>query len=73
MILWYICNQKLLTLVHLKRLKQSFKNFKPEVLKAASFERRNETGFQNFFDTYWLSKILFQNMSVLTHFKLCAF
>ena len=56
-----------------KMLKQSFKIFKPEVLKATSFRRWNETEFQKFCDTYCLSKILFKNMSVLTHFKLCAF
>ena len=56
-----------------KMLKQSFKIFKPEVLKATSFRRWNETVFQKFCDTYCLSKILFKNMSVLTHFELCAF
>ena len=45
------------TLVHMQ----------PDVLKAKSFR------FQNFCDTYWLSKILFKNMSVLNHFQLCAF
>ena len=56
-----------------KMFKQSFKILKPEVLKAASFRRLNETVFQKFCDTYCLSKILFKNMSVLTHFELCAF
>ena len=56
-----------------KMFKQRFKIFKPEVLKAASFRRWNETVFQNFCNTYWLSKILFKNMSVLTHFEFCAF
>ena len=55
-----------------KMFKQSFKIFKPEVLKATSFRRWNETVFQKFCDTYCLSKILFKNMSVLTHFELCA-
>ena len=54
-------------------LKQSFKNFKPEVLKAISSRGWNETVFQKFCDTYYLSKFLFKNMSVLTHFELCAF
>ena len=53
--------------------KQIFKIFEQEVLKATSFRRRNETAFQNFCDTCCLSKILFKNMSVLTHFELCAF
>ena len=56
-----------------KMFKQSFKIFKPEVLKATSFRRWNETVFQKFCDTYYLSEILFKNMSVLTHFELCAF
>ena len=56
-----------------KRFKQSFKIFKPKVLKATSFRRWNETVFQKFCDTYCLSKILFKNMSVLTHFELYAF
>ena len=56
-----------------KMFKQSFKIFKLEVLKATSFRRWNETVFQKFCDTYCLSKILFKNMSVLTHFELCAF
>ena len=56
-----------------KMFKQSFKIFKPEVLKATSFRRWNETVFQKFCDTYCLSKILFKNMSVLTHFELSAF
>ena len=55
-----------------KMLKQCFNIFKAEVLKATSFRRWNETVFQKFFDTYCLSKILFKNMSVLTHFELCA-
>ena len=50
-------------------VKQSFKILKPEVLKAMRFTRWNETVFQNFCDTYWLSKIFFKNMSVLTHFE----
>ena len=49
---------------HLKCLKQSFKIFKPEVLKATSFKRWNETVFQNFCDTYWLSKMLFKNICI---------
>ena len=56
-----------------KMFKQSFKIFKPEVLKATSFRRWDETVFQKFCDTYYLSKILFKNMAILTHFKLCAF
>ena len=56
-----------------KMLKQSFKIFKPEVLKATSFRRWSETVFQKFCDTYYLSKFLFKNMSILTHFELCAF
>ena len=55
-----------------KMFKQSFNIFKPEVLKAASFRRWNETVFQKFCDAYCLCKILFKNMSVLTHFELCA-
>ena len=55
-----------------KMFKQSFKIFKPRVLKATSFRRWNETVFQRFCDIYCLSKILFKNMSVLTHFELCA-
>ena len=31
---------------HLKYLKQNFKIFKPEVLKATSFKRSNKTVFQ---------------------------
>ena len=73
MILWHICNQKFKTLEHLKCLKQSFKIFKPKVLNATSFKRWNETGFQNFCDTYRLSKILFKNMYVFTHRELGAF
>ena len=56
-----------------KMFKQSFKIFKPEVLKATSFRRWSETVFQKFCDTYCLSKILFKNMSVLTHFELFPF
>ena len=56
-----------------KMLKQSFKIFKPEVLKTSRFRRWNKTVFQKFFDTYCLSKILVKNISVLTHFELCAF
>ena len=56
-----------------KMFKQSFKIFKPEVLKATSFRRWNETVFQKFCDTYYLSKTLFRNISVLTHLELCAF
>ena len=56
-----------------KMFKQSFKIFKLEVLKATSFRRWNETVFQKFCDTHCLSKIFFKNMSVLTHFELCAF
>ena len=55
-----------------KMLKQSFKIFKPYVLKATSFRRWNETVFQKFCDTYYLSKFFFKNMSVLTRFELCA-
>ena len=54
-----------------KMLKQGFKIFKPEVLKATSFGRWNKTLFQTFCDTYCLSKVLFQNMSVLTDFEFC--
>ena len=56
-----------------KMLKQVFKIFELEVLKDTCFRRWNETVFQKFCDTYFLSKIFFKNMSVLTHFKLCAF
>ena len=56
-----------------KMFKQSFKIFKPEVLKATSFRRWNETVFQKFCDTYCLSKILFKNMCVLICFELCAY
>ena len=56
-----------------KMFKQVLKIFKPEVLKAASFRRWNETAFQTFCGTYCRPKILFKNMSVLTQFKLCAF
>ena len=56
-----------------KMLKQGFKIIKPEVLKNLSFRRWNETAFQKLCDTYFLSKILFKNMSVLTHFNICAF
>ena len=56
-----------------KRFKQSFKIFKPKVLKATSFRRWNETVFQKLWDIYCPSKILFKNMSVLTHFQLCVF
>ena len=52
---------------------QSFKIFKPGVLKATSFRRWNETVFRKLCDTYCLSKILYKNMSVLTHFELWAF
>ena len=56
-----------------KMLKQGFKILKPEVLKDLSFRRWNETAFQKFCDTYFLPKILFKNMLVLTHFELCVF
>ena len=56
-----------------KMFNRGFKIFKPEVLKATRFRRWNETAFQTFCETYCLSKILFKNMSVLTHFELCAF
>ena len=56
-----------------KMLKQGFKIFKSEVLKGLSFRRWNETVFQKFCDTYFLYKILFKIMSVLTHFELCAY
>ena len=56
-----------------KMLKQGFKIFKPEVLKDTSFRRWTETVFKKFCDTFFLSKILFKNPFVLTHFKLCAF
>ena len=49
---------------HLKCLKQSFKTPKPEVLKATSFQRLIETLFQNFCNTYWLSKMLFKNVCI---------
>ena len=55
-----------------KKFKQNFKTFEPEVLKATSFTWK-ETVFQKCCDTYCLSKILFKKMSVLTHFKRCAF
>ena len=56
-----------------KMLKQGFKIFKPEVLKASSFRRWNEAIFQNFIIPITYLIILFKNMSVLTHFQLCAF
>ena len=56
-----------------KMFKQGFKNFKPEVLKPASFRRWNKTVFQKFWDTYCLSKILVKNISVLTHLEFRAF
>ena len=43
-----------------KMFKQSFKAFKPEMLKVTSFRRWNETVFQKFCDTYCLSKVLFK-------------
>ena len=49
---------------HLTFLKQSFKIFKPEVLIAAGFKRWNETVFQNFCETSWLSKMLFKNVCI---------
>ena len=57
---------------HIKCLKQSFKIFKSEVLKAASFKRWNETVFQNFCGASWLSK-MFKNMSALTQFWTLCF
>ena len=48
----------------LKCLKQSFKILKPELLKATSFKKWNETVFQTFCDTYWLSKMLFKNVCI---------
>ena len=57
----------------IKMFKKSCKLFKAEVLKTSIFKRWNETVFQNFCDTYRLPKILFKNVSVLTHFALCAF
>ena len=56
-----------------KMFKQCFEFFKPEVFKKRSFRRWNKAVFQKFCDTYCLSKLLFKNMSVLTHFKLCTF
>ena len=56
-----------------KMFKQGFKIFKPEVLKATSFRRWHETVFQKFCYIYCPTKILFKNMSVLTHFELSAF
>ena len=41
-----------------------FNIFKPEVLKATSFKRWNETVFQNFCDTSWLSEMLFKNVCI---------
>ena len=54
------------TFVHmqLECSKQSFKILKPEVLKATSFKRWNETLFQNFWNTYWLSKVLFKSVCI---------
>ena len=65
------------TLEHLKCLKQSFKIFKPEVLKATSFKRQNETVFQNICGTSWLSKMLFKNVCInqilnFVLFKFCC-
>ena len=54
-----------------KKFKQSFKLFKPEVLKATSFRSLNETVFQNFRDTYCLSKILFKIVSINSFRTLC--
>ena len=41
-----------------KMLKQGFKIFKPEVLKARSFWRWNKTVFQKFCDNYFLKPCL---------------
>ena len=71
---WYcvIYATRIINIGTFKMFKQNFKIFKPEVLKAASFRRWNETVFQKFCDAYCLCKIFFKNMSVLTHFELCA-
>ena len=72
---WYFVTYatRSINIITFKMFKQSFKTVKSEVLKATNFRRWKETVFQKFCDTYCLSKILFKNMSVLTHFKLCAF
>ena len=54
-----------------------FNIFKPEVLKATSFKRWNETVFQNFCDTSWLSEMLFKNVCInpiliFMFFKFCC-
>ena len=56
-----------------KMLKQSFKIFKPYVLKATSFRRWNETVFQKFCDTYYLSKFFFKNVCINSFRTLCYF
>ena len=48
-------------------LKQSSKVFNPKVLSVTTFNRWNDTVFQNISDTYSLSKI-FGNISLLTQF-----
>ena len=48
-------------------LKQSSKVFIPKVLRVTTFNRWNDTVFQNISDTYSLSKI-FRNISLLTQF-----
>ena len=47
-----------------KMFEQSFKIFKPEVLKTTIFRRWNETVFQKFCDSYCPSKTLLKNVSV---------
>ena len=54
-----------------KMFKQNFKIIKPEVLKATSFIRWNETVFQKFCDTYCLCKILFKNVCINSFRTLC--
>ena len=43
--------------IYLKWLKQSFKVFKPEFLKATSFKDETKLYSKIVFDTFWLSKI----------------
>ena len=73
---WYFVTYatRIINIGTFKMFKQGFFSiFQSEVLKAASSRRWNETLFQKFCDTYCLSKTLFENMSVLTHFELCGF
>ena len=62
---------KVLSIGTFKKFKQSFKFFKPQVLKATSFRSWNETIFQIFCDTYCLSKILFKNVCINSFRTLC--